>query len=60
MATNLQQPEGQGGVLSLNEAIDTLDLIRNGASVGPIKDAFDSARVLLAIIRVSLVLFGAG
>ena len=43
---------GRDGVLSLNMAIDALNLAKEAASVTPAKAAFTSAGVLLTMNRV--------
>ena len=53
METETQTPKGPDDPLSsLNAAIDTLDLAKDRATAKPIKDALDSASVLLTTIRV--------
>ena len=49
------QPGGQGGVLpTLDVAIGDLNLAKEATGVMPAKVAFDSASVLLTLIRVRL------
>ena len=54
MATKPQRPQGKNDILSsLNMAIDALNLAKEATSVTPAKTAFNSAGVLLTMIRVS-------
>ena len=53
METKLKQLRGPDSVLlSINAAINTLDLARNTTGVESVKDAFGSAGLLLTTIRV--------
>jgi hypothetical protein len=48
-----QQPDGRDGVLlTLDATIGDLDLAKETTRVTPAKDVFNSASVLLTIIRV--------
>ena len=61
METKSQQlKKRDDALLSLNSAIDALDLAKKTANVVPIKDVFDSASVLLNTIKVRLLLVYAG
>ena len=61
MATKPQRPQGKEGALSLlNAAIDTLDLAKVSTIVTSAKAAFDSASVLLTMIRVGFLPVHAG
>ena len=56
MATKPQPPNGRDDVLStLDMAIATLNLAEEGTSVAPVKNAFTSAGVLLAAIKVGFL-----
>ena len=56
MATESKPPNGRDGVLpTLNMAIAALNLANDGTSVVPVKNAFTSARVLLATIKVGFL-----
>lgn len=61
MKTKPQRPKGPGDTLSsLSTAIYTLDLARDTASVGPAKEVFGSASILLATLRVRSLLIHVG
>lgn len=55
MVTKPQRPQGREGPLSLNAAIDALDLAKV-STIASAKAAFDSASVLLTMIRVGFLL----
>ena len=54
MKAKPQPPPGHNSALSLDEAINALDLSGNTVDVESAKDAFDSACALLRTIRVGL------
>ena len=57
MKTESQRHKGQDGVVSaLNVAIETLNLVKEVASITPAKAVFGSVSVILAMIKVSLLL----
>jgi len=61
MDAKTQQPKDREGAISaLNAAVEALNLMKEIASVTPAKAAFGSVSVLLAMIRVSFVLFYGG
>jgi len=49
---------GDNGISALNAAIDDMEALNlpKEPSITPVKAAFDSTRVILAMIRVSLLL----
>ena len=58
MEAESQRPKGQGGAISaLNGAIEALNLAKEVSSVPLAKAVFGSVSVVLAMIRVSLLLF---
>lgn len=57
MESKFKVPKGHdGALLSLNAAIDTLDLARDTTGTKSAKNTFVSASVLLTTIRVGFVL----
>ena len=53
METKSQRPKGRDSALSsLDAAISALDLARDATGMKPAKDAFGSANVLIAAIKV--------
>ena len=57
MTDKSQQSNGRDGVLStLNLAIDGLNLAKEVSSITPVKAAFGTVAILLAMIRVSPLL----
>jgi hypothetical protein len=58
MTDNPRLPKGRDGILSaLNMAIDGLNFAKEVADITPAKAAFGSVAILLAMIRVSFLLF---
>ena len=54
MTTGSQRPKGREGALSsLDVAIDALNLVKEVSTITPAKAVFNSAGVLLTMIRVS-------
>jgi len=57
MATEPQRPNRGDVVLSsLNAAVEALNLAKEFSSIAPVKAVFDSAGVLLVIIKVGSLL----
>ena len=57
MKTNPQQPKEQEDTIStLNAFAEALNIAKEVSSIMPAKTVFGSARILLAMIRVSLFL----
>ena len=58
MTDKSQRPEGQDGVIcTLNVAIDCLNIAKEVANITPAKAVSGSVAILLAMIRVSPLLF---
>jgi len=58
MTDKSERPEEQDGVLSsLNVAIDGLNLAKELSSITPAKAVFGSVAILLAMIKVTFILF---
>ena len=56
MTTKSQRPKGREGALSsLNVAIGALNLVKEVSTIAPAKAVFNSASVLLTMIRVSFL-----
>ena len=57
MEVESQQPKGRNSaILALNAAIEALNLAEKTSSIAPAKAVFDSASVLLTLIRVCFLL----
>ena len=58
MEVELRRPKGREGAISvLDAAIEALNLAKELSSITPAKAVFGSVSVILAMIRVSLLVF---
>jgi len=58
MGTKSQQPKGRdSAILALNATIEASNLAKELSSITPAKVVFGSVSVVLAMIRVSLLVF---
>ena len=58
MGAKSQRPKGRDSAISaLNATIETLNLAKELSSITPAKAVFGSVSVVLAMIRVSLLVF---